>query len=167
MNNYNKVIAALGLKMNQEFKIAGYSNIYKFTDEGLMFLSPSNVWLNEFDDVAMDIMMGKLDIIAKHILLTEQEEQWLKNLLSIPFMQSFMTVKKLPINDYVFESALKANYQGDIKQLCALGLMFDVKDKPKIGIPVAYFDADEYFTGLELNKDYSLEELGLISKNLS
>ena len=167
MNNYNKVIAALGLKMNQEFKIVGYSNIYKFTDEGLMFLAPNGMWLNEFDDVAMDILMGKLEILAKKILLTEQEEQWLKNLLLIPFMQSFMTIKKLPINDYVFESALKANYKGNINQICALGLMFDAKDKPKIGIPIAYFDADEYFTGLELNKDYSLEELGLISKNLS
>ena len=100
MNNYNKVIAALGLKMNQQFKIVGYSNIYKFTDEGLMFLAPNGVWLNEFDDGAMDILMGKLEILAKKILLTEQEEQWLKNLLSIPFMQSFMTIKKLPINDY-------------------------------------------------------------------
>ena len=103
--------------------------------------------LNNYDDNLHNDKNKYYDIIKiykyyKRLdILTDEERSYLKNLIK-------------PFRDRI-DSICKCRYDRVVKEY----LIIRIKDD--VGITLPDFKQDEHYAGMEVDKDYSLEELGL------
>ena len=103
--------------------------------------------LNDYDDNLYHDKSKKYDIIKiykyykRFDILTDEEKSYLKNFIK-PFRNKV---------DFI----CKNRYNKIDKEYLNIG----IKDEVSITLPD--FDLNEYYAGMEINKTYSLEELGL------
>ena len=138
MNYMKQVAQMLGVELDEEFTINdSYNSIYKFTNNGL-FWRCQGYWLPS-DITFVRILCGKDEIIKKPIL-DDIERKYLSNVIK-------------PFRDSV-EYIIKNNAFSPVEWIT-----IKYKDGGATSLPL--FEKFTMYKGMEANKQYSLEELGL------
>ena len=145
--NYMGIVAKLlGVELGEEFKIEGFNlNIYKIEkDDGLIFWSnPGQKWLNS--GLLGDLLSGKARIVKlPKPILTNDEKRYLSNVIE-PFRNRVMYVIKSEASTGEYITIHLNHYNGWLSDL--------------ITLPV--FEKETMYKGIEINKRYTLDELGL------
>lgn len=138
--NYMKEIAhMLGLEIGEEFKIEGPNNYkYRF-DDNLMTLMPDGRWCTA-PKVLNKILEGKYKVIKP--ILTEDEREYLSYVIK-PFRDEIEYIHK-----FTCPNSKKEYLMGFIKDI---GYHLELPP----------FIKGTMYCGIELGKEYTLEELGL------
>lgn len=147
-NKMKEVAALLGIKLEEEFIIEGFSNRYKFSKDGLMYLSDTLGEWNPSSSKFNILLTGKAKIvkIPKQIL-NSAEKAFLSAIID--------SVKDRVI--YI-KRCLGGVYSGyiDIHLESYIGAI-----DGEIVITSNCFGKETMFSGMELERKYTLEELGL------
>ena len=143
MTNYMEQVAQmLGVELEEEFNIDCSNVTYKITEDGMFYWSgeqygwqPINSWLTE-------LLSGKIKIIKKPIL-DEVDREYLSNIIK-PFRKQVISIGKLATGNYECIVIKYRNINGYTGTMC---------------FPA--FEKGTMYKGMEANKQYSLEDLGL------
>ena len=143
MANIMKDVArALGVELEEEFNIADYGK-YKLTKDGLVH------WSNVYQDwvnsgIFNDLLKGDVKIS----ILTEKEKEYLSAVIK-PFRDRRVVIKKYeyPQNEHKNE-CIQISVE-----------FYDKTGGETISLPI--FKKGSMYKGLESNKCYTLEDLGL------
>lgn len=143
MANIMKDVArALGVELEEEFNIDDYGK-YKLTKDGLVH------WSNAYQDwvnsgIFNDLLKGDVKIS----ILTEKEKEYLSAVIK-PFRDRRVVIKKYeyPQNEHKNE-CIQISVE-----------FYDKTGGETVSLPI--FKKGTMYKGLESNKCYTLEELGL------
>ena len=140
MNHMKEVAQLLGLEIGEEFRIEGHSsnNIYRLTEENIEYLSCGH-WFSISS--TLNKLLNDQYKVAKMPILDDVERKYLANVIK-PFRNRIKHFYKYPC----------AN--GDSEAIAAITKDFDYLDFPR-------FKKGSMYKGMEVDKEYSLEELGL------
>ena len=144
-NKMKEVAALLGIKLKEEFKVKGLTYKYKLIESGLKYLSGiSSEW--EDSSILEDLLAGKWEItkLPKQILDNE-EKAYLSSIIK-PFRNRILYIRKI--------SSIKSEFIE-----IALTRYDDKNYNSSFTLPV--FKRGTMYKGMELYKDYTVEELGL------
>ena len=144
MNYMEQVAQMLGVELDEEFYI-GDSQMYKFTKDGLYFYSKLNrCWISTNIGLR-DILIGFSEITKKPIL-DEVEKEYLSGVI-----KSFRDkVKCIVKRDY------EMSYENEY-----IFIVFNDDGCMQIKMCFPSFKKGTMYKGMEINKEYSLEDLGL------
>lgn len=145
MNYMEQVAQMLGVELYEDFKVVNYDDyIFKITDDGLRCKGYDG-WHREvftFDD----ILCGRTEIIKKPIL-DEVEKEYLKAVIK-PFRDTVKTIIKIDLNHEGVCEFIRIDH--------------DEYDSRLLGtINLPNFKKGTMYKGMEVNKEYTLEDLGL------
>lgn len=146
MANVMKDVAKLlGLELEEEFRIESYDSKYKLTRDGLRFWSvPLQDWV--LSSIIGELLSGerKITKLPKPIL-NDAEKEYLGNIIK-PFRNRIIWIgKSVYIPGEYIEIYLRHYDDG-----CS-----------SYSIILPYFKKGTMYKGMELDKEYTLEELGL------
>ena len=141
MANIMKDVArALGVELEEEFEIDDYGK-YKLTKDGLVHWSNVNQdWVNS--GIFNDLLKGDVKIVK--LILTEKEREYL-SAVTKPFRDRIVWIKKVS-SPTLNHEYIKICYQDN-----NYTIVLDFPD----------FKVGTMYKGMELGKEYTLEELGL------
>lgn len=128
----------LELPEGVEFKISGINNIYKIENNILLYKSVSNCWLPS-EAPLNRILKSKITILPQP-LLTDEEREWLKNVIS-------------PFTNEVEDICITENGEEEVF------LRINLKHEEPILFPI--FEKGKYYNGLQIGENYTLADLGL------
>lgn len=131
----------LGVELGEQFRIVNDAYLYKLDDKGLYFLANDDMWKIDYLTLTR-ILNGKARIIKKSIL-DEAEKEYLRNVIK-PFRDMVTSVIKFDSDKYEY---IAIRYRG-IEEYIGTVRFPSLKK-------------DTMYKGMELNKKYTLEELGL------
>ena len=141
----NEVAKLLGLELEEEFRIESYDSKYKLTRDGLRFWSvPLQDWV--LSSIIGELLSGerKITKLPKPIL-NDAEKEYLGNIIK-PFRNRIIWIgKSVYIPGEYIEIYLRHYDDG-----CS-----------SYSIVLPYFKKGTMYKGMELDKEYTLEELGL------
>lgn len=139
MTYMEQIAKMLGVEIGEEFKIEGYDNNLKFQFTKEAFVqSMGDVWITSV--AIMNVLEGNRKLIKlPKSILDEKEKEYLSNVIR-PFRDDVKCIIKYSV-DYV-----------EWITIC-------MKTCHDMDFPI--FSVGTMYKGLELNKEYSLEELGL------
>ena len=146
MNHMKEIALLLGVEIGEEFKIEGHSgNVkYRLTEENLEYLSSYDHWFS-ISSTLNELLNGEYKVVKiPKPVLDDVEKKYLSYVIK-PFRNS---VKYF----YKFTCA-NGDYEAIVAKIEAYGYC-DSLNFPK-------FKKGSMYTGMELIKEYSLEELGL------
>ena len=152
-NKMEEVAKLLGLELNEEFKITDSDAIYKLTLSGLIKLSVSGQkWW--FSNLLQAILTGKHQIIKiPQPILDDVERKYLGNIIK-PFRDRII---------YIAKAETVKTYSPNAKVYECIYIMYKDSSKKQnpfyMGFPC--FKKGTMYKGMELDKKYTLEELGL------
>lgn len=141
MNYMKDVAQLLGVELGEEFKIEGHSsnNIYRLTEENIEYLSCDH-WFS-ISSTLNKLLNGEYKV-AKMPILDDVERKYLAGVIR-PF-------------------------RGDVESICKCETRSDKKEwiaiRFKSTLCEMYFPeypAGTMYKGMELNRKYNIEELGL------
>ena len=145
-NKMAEVAKLLGLKLGEEFTIKGVNSSYRFklTAIGLM-----SSWRNSSkwncSGLLEDFLTGHYQISRKtYAILDEAEKRYLTNIIR-PFKDQVIAIAKR-----------SANYGEFIDIMIDEG---DIGDCGNIYLP--YFKPDKMYKNMKVNREYTLDQLGL------
>lgn len=144
-NKMAEVANLLGVELEEEFKIDGFDRKYKLTKDGLVYLfDNSQEWFNSC--WLEELLTGEDQIvkIPKQIL-DDVEKEYLSAVIK-PFRDSVVAIVKR--GDYGCD-----NYS------CIRIVVEQNGNLEWISLPI--FKTETMYNGMEIDKDYTLEELGL------
>ena len=138
-NKMKEVAKLLGLELEEEFRINVSPLEFKLTKNGLLYWSNAlQMW--ERSRATEELLIGQYEIIKiPKPILDEKEKEYLSAVIK-PFRDQVISISKK-----------SANY-GEF-----IGISIDEAED----IYLPYFKKGTIYKGMELNKDYTLEELGL------
>ena len=143
--NYMKQIAEmLGVGLDEEFYLKGSKYKHKLTKDGLFYcLEDDKSWLFA-NWTFYEILAGELEIIKKPIL-DDIEKEYLSNVVK-PFRNKIKHIIKYVGEDRNYECIVIKynNINGYTGTMC-----------------FPSFEKGTIYKGMEVNKKYTLEELGL------
>lgn len=143
MNHMKEIAHTLGLEIGEEFKIEGYNDYkYKF-DYNLMTLMPDGRWCTA-PMVLNKILEGKYKVVKP--ILTKEEREYLSTVIK-PFRNRIKYIVK-----YLYE-------YGEY-----ISIVYKVSDVGTSSVIFPSYDEGTTYKGMELGKEYTLEELGLWTK---
>lgn len=143
MNYMKQVAQVLGVELGEDFKIKGRKETFKFNDCHLLCrLIGSNTW-DKCDVIFMLLLSGK-DEIQKPIL-DKKEKEYLAYLIR-PFRKKVKYVKK-----HKFQ--YQKNYEY-LQIVCRANHRTEFVEFPS-------FKEGMMYQGMELEKEYTLDELGI------
>ena len=146
MANVMKEVAnALGVELEEEFRIESYDSKYKLTRDGLRFWSvPLQDWV--LSSIIGELLSGERKIIKlPKPILNDAEKEYLGNIIK-PFRDRIIWIgKSVYIPGEYIEIYLRHYDDG-----CS-----------SYSIILPYFKKGTMYKGMELDKEYTLEELGL------
>ena len=143
MNHMKEVAQLLGVEIGEEFKIEGH-------DDNLKFKFTENCFLQSYGDVygwvdsisIMTVLEGRAKIIKlPKPILTDEEKEYLSYVIK-PFREDVLKISK-------FKSKVLKNKE-------VIG--FETPTGFMIFPP---FEKDKMYKNMELNKAYTLDDLGL------
>ena len=146
MNHMKEVAQLLGVEIGEEFKIEGHSgNVkYRLTEENLEYLSSYDHWFS-ISSTLNELLNGEYKVVKiPKPVLDDVEKKYLSYVIK-PFRDS---VKYF----YKFTCA-NGDYEAIVAKIEAYGYC-DSLNFPK-------FKKGSMYKGMELIKEYSLEELDL------
>lgn len=143
-NKMKEVATLLGVELEEEFKIDGYSSKYKLTENGL------KRWLDDCQQWCISLRLGELltgemriTKISKPIL-DDVEKEYLSAVIK-PFRDKVISIAKFyeeSIDNNFIEIEVNQSYCNEY-------------------IDLPYFKKGTMYKGMILDKGYTLEELGL------
>ena len=144
-NKMAEVAKLLGVELEEEFKIEGFRCKYKFTKDGLMYWPYlESKWL--ISTFLQELLTGELKIIKlTKPILDDVEKEYLSAVIK-PFRKHIINIRK--IQNYRYEFIEIMIYRTDEGVSCEV-------------ISLPYFNKGKMYKGMEINKQYTLEELGL------
>ena len=144
-NKMEDVAKLLELELREEFKIKGLSARYRITNIGLQYKSETEgVWYTS-NKLLPVLLQGEISIIkVEQPILDDIEKKYLGNIIK-PFRDRIVWIKKIdsPIQNYEYIKICYNDHNYTI-----------VLNFPDFKVGTMY-------KGMELCKDYTLEELGL------
>lgn len=136
-----QVAHMLGVELDEEFKIKGDNSRYKFTKSELCYFNEEKqCWLKVFG-LLEKILKGNYEIIKP--ILDEAEKEYLSNIIK-PFRDRVKDIVKHGYDCYEY-----------------IEIRFYSENIPMGNINLPYYEKSSMYKGMELNKKYTLEELGL------
>lgn len=139
-----QVAHMLGVDLEQEFYVKGRSEKYKFNKNGLYFFDEDRqTWLTDFS--LMRVLNGQYEIIERPIL-DEAEREYLDAVVK-PFRNKVISITKLDseeMNGYEYICI-------EHREVC--------NERYFINLPC--FKKGTIYKGMETDKAYSMEDLGL------
>ena len=144
-NKMNEVAKLLGVELEEEFRINVSTLEFKLTTSGLLYWSnASQMW--ERSRSIEELLIGQYEIIkTSKPILDEKEKDYLSSVIK-PFRDDVISIKKYN-NGY-------SNYSCIVIEVKPFGI-------PKEFIDLPSFRSGTMYNGLETNREYTLEELGL------
>lgn len=141
-NKMKEVAKLLGVELEEEFKIDGYRCKYKLTYDGLMYWSYlDSKWLISI--LFKELLTGKVQIVKlPKQILDDKEREYLSNVIK-PFRNSVVAIIKCKYDDYYEFIQIEVNQE-----------RYEYVNLPN-------FKKDIMYKGMEIDKGYTLEELGL------
>lgn len=148
MNYMEQVAKMLGVEIGEEFKVDCYSRKFKITDSGFYwYLEEIDSW-HSIWSIALDLLIGKSQIIKlSKPILEDEEKKYLRNVIK-PFRKDIVFIQK---------TDRSVNY--DLEYLTFQ--IHDLLDGSYYMMNLSCFKKGTMYKGMELEKEYSLEELGL------
>lgn len=143
-NKMKEVAKLLGLELEEEFRVEGFQSKYKLTKNGMMYwLDTEQQWLSSC--WLEELLTGENQIIKiPKLILDEKEKEYLVNIIK-------------PFRDQVISIAKRSANFGEF-----IDIMIDEGEIGDCGnIYLPYFKPNSMYKGMEIDKDYTLEELGL------
>ena len=141
-NKIRDVAKLLGLELDEEFNIEGFSSKFKLTLDGLMSRSDySQSWFQS--SMLEKLLLGQCRIIKP--VLNDDEKEYLGNVIK-PFRNRVIYI---------------------IKDECTLGEYLEIRLRHYddgcscYSIVLPYFKKGTMYNGMEIDKEYTLKELGL------
>lgn len=137
-----QVAQMLGVELEEEFLISNTGLIYKFVDNGLLQKHiPIGTW--HYDNSMLRCLLsGEYEIIKKPIL-DEAEKEYLSNIIK-PFRGKVKYIVKRNENKSEYFEGIRVVFEGSYQTLF-----------------FPYFEKGTMYKGMELDKSYTIEELGL------
>lgn len=144
-NKMAEVAKLLGVELEEEFKITDSHTKYKLTSKGMKAWSVSDQkWL--YSNLLQILITGMNQIIKlPKPILTKDEKDYLSNVIK-PFRKNIITIRKNHGCEYEYI------------QIC-IYRSSDIVGCEEISFP--YFNKGEMYKGMELDKEYTLDELEL------
>lgn len=143
-NNYMKEVAnLLGVELEEEFIIKDEEDyVYKFTRASLAVRPyDKKEWFKS--DMLVELLNGSFKI--EKPILNQKEKEYLSNVIK-PFKDRVFGIVKQPqyVNDYEYITIMIKEESGD-----------------HFNMSLPCFKVGTMYKGMELNKKYTLEELGI------
>lgn len=137
-----EVAKALGLELGEEFSI-GDTDKYVLLDDGLFKkIGELTYWQVGIEN----LLTGEWDVVKlPKPILDEKEKEYLSNIIK-PFRKHIITIRK--IQNYKYEFIEIVIYRRDEGASCEV-------------ISFPYFNKGKMYKGMKINKEYTLDELGL------
>ena len=141
MENKMEELARLaGLELEEEFTLDNRPIKYKLTKDGFMY------WTDEYQQwnytCGVEVLFTGKKRIVKIPILNEKEKEYLSAVIK-------------PFRDKVSLISKRSNDNGQF-------ISIEIEEKPhNNNMFFPYFEADTMYKGMEINKYYTLEELGL------
>ena len=140
-----EVAKLLGVELEEEFRVYGWDGFCKITELGLERYVKKTSWL--MDSIMLtDLIKGTAKIIKiPKPILTEKEKEYLSNVIK-PFRKNIITIKKVGccgreyIEIFIYRSGETVSCES---------------------ISFPYFEKGTMYKGMEIEKEYTLDELGL------
>ena len=140
-----------GLDVGTVFKIEGLCGYFKFDHEDLLLWRDENEdpedWWGNNEYILADLIAGRRYIKPRE-LLTYAERTHIKNIVEM-YGYDVWDIRKVQNSQDTQKIVITYDY----------GRARDPLDSFEVSLP--FFDNDTMFTGMKLNKDYTLEELGI------
>lgn len=138
-NHMEQVAQMLGVELEEEFKIEGSNYKYRLTEKSVQFYDEFYPQWKICSYRIMGLLNGDYKIIKiPKPILDEAEKEYLSNVIK-PFRNRVKYIAK---------------YEDCGKELIYINLEYE-----EISLP--YFEPKAMYKGMELDKEYTLEELGL------
>ncbi len=144
-NKMKEVAKLLGVELEEEFKIKGSTTKYKLSKNGLMFWSDYHQdWFNL--SKLEQLLIGYCEIIKlPKPILDAKEKEYLSAVIR-PFKKHIVNIRKIEYYGYEFIEIL----------------IYDTSEGPSCEtISFPYFKKNSMYKGMQVGKEYTLEELGL------
>lgn len=144
-NKMKEVAKLLGVELEEKFMLKDFQHMYKLTEKGLMYWSDiSQIWENS--NAIGNLLTGDIKIIKlSKPILTESEKEYLSAVIK-PFRDRILHIYKFELS----------GYEG-----IGIDLKFPKVEKNEDAMTLPSFEIGTMYKGMELGKDYTLEELGL------
>ena len=144
-NKMKEVAKLLGLELEEEFRIKNSNFRYKLSKDGFMFWSDYNQdWfcISKLEQ----LLIGYCEIIKlPKPILDDKEKEYLSNVIK-PFRDKVFTVSKQIYGDaHYIQIRMSTLYRNTVYEFFNL----------------PSFKPETMYKGMEINKKYTLEELGL------
>ena len=138
-NKMNEVAKLLGVELEEEFRINVSPLEYKLTKSGLLYWSnASQMW--ERSRSIEELLIGQYEIIKiPKPILDDKEKEYLSAVIKL-FRDQVISISKK-----------SANY----------GEFIDIVIDDEEDIYLPYFKSGKMYQGMRVNREYTLEELGL------
>ena len=143
MNYMEQVAKMLGVEIGEEFRVVNDSCLYKLDDKGLYFQATDDKWKIDYFTLT-SILNGKAMIIKKPIL-DDVEKEYLSNVVK-PFRDKVTGVIK---------------WGKEIGKGLEYIVVIYTDDCKERGMGFPCFKEGTMYKGMEPNKEYTLEDLGL------
>lgn len=145
MNYMEQVAQMLGVRLEEEFKLDDSDDYkYKITKDGMfMYSGFASDWFSA-NHILLGVLIGKYEI--KKPILDEVEKEYLSAVIK-PFRDRVKCIVK---RDY------EMKYENEY-----IFIVFDDDGCMQIKMCFPSFKKGTMYKGMELNKNYTLEELGL------
>jgi hypothetical protein len=143
INHMKEVANLLGVELEEEFRIKDFEEyVYKFGDMHLVFKADGR---KEWFETCLleDLLNGTYEI--EKTILTDKEKEYLSYVIK-------------PFKDRVFGIAKQDQYVNGYEYITIM-VKEENGDHFHMGLPS--FKVGTMYKGMELNKEYTLEELGL------
>ena len=138
-NKMSEVAKLLGVELEEEFRIDGLSYKYKLSNYGLMCWS-NNLQRWYITSIIGELLTGEKQIIKlPKPILDDVEKEYLSAVIK-PFRDKVISISKK-----------SANY----------GEFIDILIDEAEDIYLPYFKPGKMYQGIGVNREYTLEELGL------
>ena len=139
----NEVAKLLGLELGEEFKLDEGRNIYMLSDSGLIYYDNNQYkWCHS--DKLEQLLLGQYKI--SKIILNCNEREYLSSVIK-PFRYEVISIKKVADNP--------GNYYRIVIKKVSRAYLGDET------IYLPYFKGGTIYNGMEIDKEYTLKELGL------
>ena len=153
-NKMNEVAQLLGLELEEEFRIEGFPHKYTLSENGLMYWSDIYQSWSFSSDIG-ELLTGKGEIVKlPKQILDEVEKEYLGNIIK-PFRNRILYIAK--------SETVKTYDNPNPKIYECIYIIYKDSSKKKnpfyMGFPC--FEKGTMYEGMELDKKYTLEELGL------
>ena len=145
-NKMKEVAKLLGLELEEEFNIEGFPTKFKFTERGFLYWSNTDKrWCNT-SGIPDKLLTGEHNIVKlPKPVLTDAEKEYLGNIIK-PFRDRIICIKK---------------YEDPQDEYLGIHLKYYANETDSETIVFPSFGKRTMYKGMEVEKEYTLEELGL------